>query len=77
MYNSSHFYKIDNDKKLCLYVYFYIFIYGSVEMEKNIDGITVLVNLDIFMRVGEGVVMQVWDGCRYGLPGSSVGEEYV
>lgn len=53
-----YFYKIDNDKKLCMYVYFYIFIYGLVEIENNIEGITLIVNLD-FIRVWEGVVMQV------------------
>lgn len=54
MYNSSYFYKIDNDKKLCMYVYFYIFIYGLVEIENNIEGITLIVNLDFLYVCGRG-----------------------
>lgn len=50
---SSYFYKIDNDKKLCMYVYFYIFIYGLVEME-TIEGITLIVNLDFLYVCGRG-----------------------
>ena len=73
---SSYFYKIDNDKKLCMYVYFYIFIYGLVEME-NIEGITLIVNLDFLYVCGRGWWCRCEMDADMDFLDSSVGKEYV
>ena len=77
MYNSSYFYKIDNDKKLCMYVYFYIFISGLVEIENNIEGITLIVNLDFLYVCGRGWWCRCEMDADMDFLDSSVGKEYV
>ena len=60
-----------------MYVYFYIFIYGWVEMEKNTEGITLIVNLDFLYVCGRGWWCRCEMDADVGFPDSSVGKEYV